>query len=122
MYGSQGAVQSTINGLYDALTDTGGDVIAVAKREAREASKLFLQTEGCNICPELGVALASLIKKNNGGKISKDAIVMLNITGGGMAGLKANPRVKPVGCDLRVDRSDFNIDKVAEKISSLFNI
>jgi hypothetical protein len=39
---------------------------------------------------------------------------MLNITGGSMAGLKGNPRLNLVGCDLGMGRSDFNIDKVAE--------
>ena len=113
---------SIVGRLFDALTDTGGDVIAVTNREARAASEPFLQTDGCNICPVPGVAPASLMTKNNEGKVSKDAIVMLNIPGGSMAGLKANPRVKPAGCHLRMDRSDFHIDKPAEKISSLFNM
>ena len=75
-YGIQG-------GLFDALKDTDGDIIAVTNEELRAAAKLFLQPEGVDIYTAAGVATASLIKAVKSGQVSKENVVMLNITGGG---------------------------------------
>jgi cysteate synthase len=72
-----------IGGLYDALVDTDGDVIIANNTEAREASLLFEQTEGIDIHPAAAVATASLIKAVKERFVENNAIIMLNITGGG---------------------------------------
>jgi cysteate synthase len=72
-----------IGGLFDALTETKGEVLAVTNEEARAAAALFLQHEGNDIHPAAAVAVASLIQAVNNAKIEPDALVMLNITGGG---------------------------------------
>ncbi len=72
-----------IGGLFDAMTDAGGDVLIATNLEARLAKELFLTTEGIDIYSASAVATASLIKALNEGMIDKDALVMLNITGGG---------------------------------------
>jgi cysteate synthase len=69
--------------LYDALTETNGEVLAVTNEEARSAAALFLQLEGNDIHPAAAVAVASLIQAVNTNSINPDGIVMLNITGGG---------------------------------------
>lgn len=74
---------SILGGLYDALTDTGGKVIAITNQEAAIASALFEETEGIDIEPAAAVAVASLMKEVDNNKIDPDAIIMLNITGGG---------------------------------------
>ncbi len=73
---------SLAGGLYDALKDTNGDILAVSNEEAQKAKTLFLETEGRDIYSAASVALASLIQAINN-KVSADDIVMLNITGGG---------------------------------------
>lgn len=75
---------SVKGGLYDALMDTGGDVLAITNEQAREAADLFLQLEGADIEPAAGVATASLIKAVEEGRVDKNATIMLNITGGGI--------------------------------------
>jgi len=70
-------------GLYDALKATGGDVFVATNAQARKARKLFRELEGVDIYSAAGVATASLIKAVADGKVEKDAVVMLNITGGG---------------------------------------
>jgi cysteate synthase len=70
-------------GLYDALIDTGGNVFCVKNNEVREASDLFLQTEGIDLHPAAAVAAASLLDAVNLGVVEKSAVIMLNITGGG---------------------------------------
>jgi cysteate synthase len=77
-----------VGGLFDALTETGGDVLATTNEELREAAALFLQLEGNDIHPASAVAVASLIQAVNENKIDTDAIVMLNITGGGEERMK----------------------------------
>lgn len=80
-------------GLYDALADSGGDVLAATNDEATAAADLFLQHEGIDIHPAPAIATATLIKEVNAGKIPKEAHVMLNITGGGEARYKAEKKL-----------------------------
>jgi cysteate synthase len=72
-----------IGGLFDALTETKGEVLAVTNDDARKAASLFLENEGNDIHPAAAVAVASLIQSVTNGKVEPEAIVMLNITGGG---------------------------------------
>lgn len=74
---------SIIGGLFDALSDAGGDVLLATNQEAAEASELFLKTEGIDIHPAAAVATASLISAVTKGLVEKNATIMLNITGGG---------------------------------------
>lgn len=72
-----------IGGLFDALTETKGEVLSATNEEAKQAAELFLKLEGNDIHPAASVAVATLIQAVNDGKIESEAIVMLNITGGG---------------------------------------
>jgi cysteate synthase len=71
--------------LYDALRDTGGDILVATNAAARKAAALFLEAERCDIHPAAAIATASLAKAAADGRVPKEAIVMLNITGGGEA-------------------------------------
>ena len=70
-------------GLYNALKATQGEVLVATNAQARKAKELFKELEGVDIHPAAGVALATLIKSVQEGKVAKDACIMLNITGGG---------------------------------------
>lgn len=70
-------------GLYDALKDTNGDMLAVSNEEAQAAKALFQETEGRDIYSAAAVALASLVQAINKKEVKPDDVVMLNITGGG---------------------------------------
>lgn len=70
-------------GLYDALMDTGGDVLLATNEEAVEAAGIFAETEGIDLQPAAAVATASLISAVKEKRIERDALIMLNITGGG---------------------------------------
>ena len=74
---------SITGGLFDALTDTQGDVLVATNDEAAAAAALFEKVEGIDIHPAPAVAVASLINEVKAGRIAQDAVVMLNITGGG---------------------------------------
>jgi cysteate synthase len=70
-------------GLYDALEDTKGRVVKVTNEELRKGCELFERLEGIDIMAEGGVATAALIDEVRAGRIEKEEVVMLNITGGG---------------------------------------
>ncbi len=66
-------------GLFDALNDTQGNVIAVTNSELRAAAAIFEEAEGVDIHPAAAAAVASLTKNTP----EPGAHIMLNITGGG---------------------------------------
>ena len=106
-------------GLYDALIDTDGDILAATNEEARAAKKLFEETEGVDIYSAPGIALASLINAIKAGEVDPEKIVMLNVTGGGekhcQQGKKQhNLKPSPV-FDLNPDANE-----VIDKVSALF--
>lgn len=71
-------------GLFDALVETKGDMSAVTNEEAARAAVLFEKTEGIDIEPAAAVAVASLKQAVFRHAVGKDAVIMLNITGGGI--------------------------------------
>jgi len=78
-----------IGGLYDAMKDAGGDILLATNEEGRNAAKLFQELEGNDIHPAAAIAVATLINSTKNNEIEKDAVIMLNITGGGEELFKA---------------------------------
>jgi len=70
-------------GLYDAMQQAGGDVLLADNDEADRAAQLFQELEGIDIHPAAAIATATLIKEARNGKLDRNALIMLNITGGG---------------------------------------
>jgi len=87
---------SICGGLYDALKDSGGNVLSANNTEAEAAAALFETTEGIDIHPAAAIATATLMKEIRSGNLPKDAIIMLNITGGGEKRVKKEYYLKPV--------------------------
>ncbi len=106
-------------GLYDALKATNGEIMVATNAQTRRAKKLFAQTEGIDIYSASGVATATLIKAVADGKIEKDAVVMLNITGGGeelrMKGREIIYLEPEITFSLNAE-----VDEVIEKVEALF--
>ena len=80
-------------GLYDALKDTNGDILAVSNDEANAAKVLFEETEGIDIYHAAAVATASLQQAVAKGTVKADDVVMLNITGGGESRFLAEHKI-----------------------------
>lgn len=108
-----------IGGLFDALTDTEGDVLLASNQEAADAAKLFEETEGIDIHPAAGVATASLIKAVNENMVEKDAIIMLNITGGGEKRFASENELIYLEPDIIFDL-DPKVEDVHQKLRELF--
>lgn len=107
-------------GLFDALKDAGGDVLLAGNSEAKRAGELFLKTEGIDIHPAAAVATATLIQAVQTNSIEKDALIMLNITGGGEEKFKSEHRLFYLQPELVFD-IDPDTETVKEKLQLLFN-
>jgi len=106
-------------GLYDAMKDAGGDVLLSNNTELKEAAKVFKDVEGNDIHPAAAVAVASLINAVKENRIEKNAVVMLNITGGGEERFKKEHSLyylKPV----YVFEINPELEKVGKVIKELF--
>jgi len=107
-------------GLYDAMKDAGGDVLLASNDEAIKAAALFEETEGIDIHPAAAIATATLINAAKEGSIDKDALIMLNITGGGEERFKSENELHYLEPSLVFD-IDPNLKTVSEKLNSLFS-
>lgn len=106
-------------GLYDALKATDGEILVATNMQGRKAAKLFKELEGVDIHPAAGIATATLIKAVQDGKIDKDAVVMLNITGAGEEAFKAEHDVVYKEPDL-VFPLNATVEQVVEAVEALF--
>jgi cysteate synthase len=106
-------------GLYDALTDAGGDILAASNDEALRAAALFEETEGIDIHPAAAVALASLISTIKAKRIGTDETVMLNITGGGEKKFRSGRKLFYLKPSL-VFGINPGVQEVVEKTTTLF--
>lgn len=114
---------SIIGGVYDALADGGGDVLSVENREALVTGKVFQETEGIDPAPAAAVALASLKQAAERGLVSKNSLIMINVTGGGYEVLKREGKTLPVTPTAVIDPQDLKSDAaiVERTIRTLFN-
>lgn len=79
---------SVMGGVYDALEATDGRAYGIENAEVLNAMKIFEETEGIDIVPAAGVAVAALLKAVDKGTVKRDDTILLNITGGGEKRLK----------------------------------
>ena len=106
-------------GLYDALTDSGGDILIATNDEAFHANELFEKTEGNDLHPAAAIAVASLISAVKNQSIEKDAVIMLNITGGGEVRFKKDNQLFYLKPDLIFD-IDPDFEEVKSRVEGLF--
>ena len=74
---------SIAGGLFDAMEDAGGDMYKVTNDELHQWKARFAEFEGIDIHNAAAVAVASLATAVKEGTVSKEDVIMLNITGGG---------------------------------------
>ena len=110
---------SLVGGLFDALMDTEGDVLSVTNEQASSAGDLFLESEGIDLHPAAAVATASLINSCKENMVNKDALIMLNITGGGEARFKHDRQLHYLKPAIIFDINP-SVDMVEEKVNSIF--
>jgi cysteate synthase len=87
---------SVKGGVYDALTATRGKMYGIDNDAVYDAMSMFLKTEGIDIVPAAGVAVATLKQAIRAGGIRKNDTVLLNITGGGEGRLRKDRKTHAV--------------------------
>ena len=106
-------------GLFDALSDAGGTILAATNEEAEKAAELFLQLEGNDLEPAAAVAVASLIQAVKEKLIDPKAVVMLNITGGGIEKFKRETSINYLVPE-KIFALDADPMEVKRQIASIF--
>jgi len=79
---------SVAGGVFDALKATGGKMYGIKNDAVYSAMDSFEETEGIDIVPAAGVAVAALRKALDNDSVGRDDTILLNITGGGERRLK----------------------------------
>lgn len=110
---------SIAGGVYDALTDTGGDIYNVSNSEIDLWKAKFLELEGTDIYSAAAVAVSSLDKAVKEGRVGREDIIMLNITGGGEAFAKSSKNVVYEEPDIVLDPS-LGSAEIIRRIEELF--
>jgi cysteate synthase len=106
-------------GVYDALMESGGDVLVAANSSVRAAMKMFLELEGIDIEPAAGVAVACLLDAAAKEKFGRESVVLLNITGGGRRRLAHDCRLVPAQPHLRFARDSPEWREAARIVTAL---
>jgi cysteate synthase len=107
-------------GVYDILTETDGDMLAADNLEVLHAARLFEETEGIDIDPASAVAFATLLKAARYGPIEREAIVVLNITGGGRYRQRLDKKLIPARPALELDESQILLEETPDRVVALF--
>lgn len=110
---------SLTGGLFDALTATDGAMLAITNAEAAAARRLIEETEGIDVDPAAAVALASLLRAARAGRLERNAVVLLNITGGGRERLLRDRRASVPIPRLTADLADLPTPSVLKRIAGL---
>ena len=109
---------SLAGGLYDALLDTKGDTFLASNDDIIYWILQFRNLEGYDIFPAPACAVHSLATAVREGKVGKEDVIMLNITGGGsLAAMgKGYHLLEPS----LVLSPELTADEIITKVDSLF--
>lgn len=110
---------SVPGGLFDALQASGGDMEIATNEELTAACTLFETCEGIDIYSAAGVAVVSLEKALQSGKVSADEVIMLNITGGGEKRFKKEFDYITVEPELILDQ-EAPAEEIISQVERLF--
>ncbi|MER5363290.1 cysteate synthase [Streptomyces sp. NPDC002785] len=109
------------SGVFDVLTESGGDVVTVDAGSAVAARDVFRDLESIDLEPAAAVAVASLFSAVRDGALARDSSVLLNVTGGGRARLAQDHPLVQAEPQLRV-RVDESCDEALAAIAELFQV
>lgn len=106
-------------GVYDSLIDSRGDVLAADNESVRIAVDMFLELEGIDIEPASGVAVACLRAAAKQERVTRNSIVLLNVTGGGRLRLRQDYPLTTAVPQLRLTRNSLDSGEAVNRIAAL---
>jgi len=107
-------------GVFDVLTESAGDMLAADNMETLPRLQLFEEVEGIDIDPASAVAFTTLLKAARSGLLDHDALVLLNVTGGGRHRRHRDRRLIPARPALQLDQQEIYLDSTPDRIANLF--
>jgi cysteate synthase len=107
-------------GVFDVLTESGGEMLAADNLETLPRLQLFEEMEGIDIDPASAVALATLLKAARSGLLEHDALVLLNVTGGGRHRRARDCKLVPARPALQLDQQEIHLEDTPARIANLF--
>lgn len=110
---------SVHGGLHDALTESHGDVLVTDNASVVAARELFCELEGIDIEPAAGVAVACLRQSVADGLIPSDALVLLNITGGGRQRAASDFNLIEAEPQLRFNQQSLDLPQAVDQVIEL---
>ncbi len=109
---------SLAGGLFDALTDSGGDAFLASNDDIMYWMLQYRNLEGYEPLPAAACAVAALSQAVSSGAVRKDEVIMLNATGGGtLAAMRKGFVYKDIDLVLS---PDLPAEEVVSKVDSLF--
>lgn len=90
-------------GVFDVLMESQGNMLAADNSKALYATDFFQASEGVDIDPAAGVALATLKEAASTGQLDPEAVILLHVTGGGRNRRRLNHKLVPVKPTLELD-------------------
>ncbi|MEU0032294.1 cysteate synthase [Streptomyces sp. NPDC006335] len=103
---------ATCGGVRDCLVDSEGDLLIADHVAAAAAGALFADVEHIDIEPAAAVAVACLRAAVADGTVSRDATVLLNITGGGRRRIAEHTVLSPAEPVTVVPAADWHAGKL----------
>jgi cysteate synthase len=107
-------------GVFDVLTESQGQMLAADNLETLPRLQLFEELEGIDIDPASAVAFATLLKAARSGLLEHDALVLLNVTGGGRIRRQTERKLIPARPALQLDQAEILLEDTPRKIANLF--
>ena len=106
-----------IGGVFDAMTECGGNISSVDNNKARQAFQMFEEFEnGLDLDPAAAVAFAALIDAVENKTVCSADVIFLNLTGGGYTRIKEDFGHIPIQ-DFQNVSPDVTIDELKEVLS-----
>jgi cysteate synthase len=96
----------TTGGIQDCLTESNGAMYSVENAEIEHAMTLFEESEGCDIQPAAGAALAGLIQAVEQRKVDRRDVIALHVTGGGSTKLREDYQLHALKPSLVISRGE----------------
>jgi cysteate synthase len=107
-------------GLYEALVQSQGTVLAVTNGQAVQAAEIFEASEGIDLAPAAAIAFASLLRSAKEKHIHPGSTVLLNVTGGGQHRRFFNSSSIALPADLSIASTEIESSRSLENIAMLF--
>jgi cysteate synthase len=107
-------------GVFDVLRESQGEMLVASNDEVYRAVEIFQECEGIDIDMAAGVALATLIKAARAGLIDREAITLLNITGGGASRREIEHKLIQAEPTKEISENEVSTEKSVEEAIGLF--